>query len=314
MIVTHSRCRIITAAFLMLLLVSAVIGNAEQKATTPPDKQAEWAAQEKQLDQTAVVAASTISHLNIPYGANALQKLDVYAPSGVNNMPVVVFVHGGEWARHDKASVSFKPKFLNEHGIIFVSINYRLSPPAVHPDHVNDVAAAVAWLRSHIAEYGGSPDKIFLMGHSAGCHLVTLTGLDPRPLARFGLKPKDLRGVIAWSGGAYDLVQRAHDAGMYAPYIRKAFGDKEANWRDGSPVYHVTDTKPLPPFLFISVERNNPSHLASERLASLIREAGGKAESRLIENRNHLTAIHLLGAPDDTTGQILLDFVARNAK
>ena len=66
---------------------------------------------------------------------------------GVQNAPVVVFVHGGEWSRHDKAEVSYKPKFLNEHGIVLASINYRLSPPAKHPDHVEDVAAAVRWLR-----------------------------------------------------------------------------------------------------------------------------------------------------------------------
>ena len=267
--------------------------------------------QASQPAQTPVLADNTIAHLNISYGSEPLQKLDVYAPRGVSDSPVVIFVHGGEWAKRDKTDVSYKPKFLNENGIVFVSTNYRLSPPAVHPDHVNDVAAAIEWVHKHIAEYGGSPNKIVIMGHSAGCHLVTLVSLDPRPLSRAGMKPADLRGVVAWSGGSYDLVQMVGRGGMYAPYIRKAFGEQETTWRDASPVTHVNDAKPLPSFLFISVEPNNPSHVASERLASLIREAGGKADSRLIQNRTHFTANHLLGAPGDTTGQILLDFIAR---
>ena len=65
------------------------------------------------------------------------------------------------------------------------------------------------------------------MGHSAGCHLVTLLALDPRYLAGVGLRPGDLRGVVAWSGGAYDRVEKVKAGGMYPPYIRKAFGSQD---------------------------------------------------------------------------------------
>jgi acetyl esterase/lipase len=299
---------------LVLVMVWASGCATPLKQTAPPQRSATVAAPEQRPPQTAVLAAITVARFDIPYGSAPLQKLDVYAPSGVSGAPVVMFVHGGEWAKNDKSMVSYKPKFLNEHGIVFVSANYRLSPPAVHPDHVNDVAASVRWVYDHIAEYGGSPSKIFIMGHSAGCHLVTLAGLDPRPLAMVGLKPGDLSGVIAWSGGAYDLVQKVNDGGMYAGYIKKAFGDREAGWRDASPVNHAKDTTPLPPYLFVSYEASNPSHLASQRLASLIKEAGGRAETKLIENRTHFTANHLLGAPEDQTGRLLLDFIERNGR
>jgi arylformamidase len=294
------------ARILMLLTLFVVLGGTNIGHV--------FAGEEKpanQPAQTPVLADNTAAHLDLPYGQDPLQKLDVYAPRDASDAPVVIFVHGGEWTRHDKAMVSYKPKFLNQNGKIFVSINYRLSPPAVHPAHVNDVAAAVAWVRSHIAEYGGSPKKIVVMGHSAGCHLVTLLGLDPRPLASVGLKPSDISGIVAWSGGSYDLVQKVREGGMYAPYIRQAFGEQEAVWRDASPVTHAAIGRPLIPFLFISVERNNSSHVAAESLAALVRGAGGTAESLLIENRNHFTANHLIGAPDDTTGQVLLSFLTR---
>ena len=293
------------AAFTALALAVAHCEEASAPAKAP------GSAYSAKIDQSPIAAPNTLKHLDIPFGPAPLQKLDVYSPKGVSNAPVVIFVHGGEWAKNDKSMVSYKPKFFNENGIVFISTNYRLTPPDVHPAHVNDVADAVAWTHKHIAEYSGSPNKIFLMGHSAGCHLVTLVGLDPRPLARDGLKPSVLRGVVAWSGGAYDLVQKVHDAGMYADYIRKTFGDKESGWKDASPVYHVTDTRPLPPFLFISVEKGNRSQLAAERLANLIRGAGGKADTALLQDRNHMTAIHLIGAPGDTTGRILLDFINR---
>jgi acetyl esterase/lipase len=261
--------------------------------------------------QEAVLGKNTVAKLNVAYGDDEKQRLDVYSPKGVKDAPVVVFFHRGEWTRGDKSEVSYKPKFLNENGIVFVAANYRLSPAVAHPAHICDVADAVCWVHDHAAEIGASPQKMVIMGHSAGCHLVTLLALDPRYLAGDGLRPTDLRGVIAWSGGAYDLVAKVKAGGTYAPYIRQAFGNSEATWRDASPVAHVGDSQPLPPFLFVSVEKGNASNQAAENLAGLIRSAKGRADCRLLENRTHMTAIHLVGAPGDATGAILLDFVRR---
>src|SRR5262249_53427933 len=140
-------------------------------------------------DMTAIVAKGSRVHRDVAYveHAAAQQKLDIYAPPGGRQMPVVMFVHGGEWTKGDKSEVSYKPRLLNENGIIFVSINYRLSGVAKHPAQAEDVAAAVRWTRDHIADYDGDPARLFLMGHSAGCHLVTLVGLDRRPLDKVGM-------------------------------------------------------------------------------------------------------------------------------
>ncbi|MEZ5975203.1 MAG: alpha/beta hydrolase [Planctomycetota bacterium] len=126
----------------------------------------------------------------------------MYSPRDAHDAPVVVYVHRGEWIKGDKPEVSFKPKLLNESGTVLVSVNYRLSEEAQHPAQVDDVAAAVRWVYDHIADYGGSPERIVLMGHSAGCHIASMVGLDPRPLAKVGLTPGVLRGVVCWSGGA----------------------------------------------------------------------------------------------------------------
>src|SRR5580704_10634386 len=141
--------------------------------------------------QEAVLADNSVVKTDVAFGDDALQRLDVYAPRGVDHAPVVIFVHGGEWTRHDKAEVSYKPKFFNDHGVVFVSTNYRLSPAVAHPAHVSDVASAIRWVHDHAAEFGGDPHKLVVMGHSAGCHLVTLVALDPRYLAKAGLRPTD---------------------------------------------------------------------------------------------------------------------------
>jgi arylformamidase len=264
------------------------------------------------LDQSPVVAPGSRIVWDVPYvpDGDELQKLDIYAPRDAKGAPVVIFVHGGEWARHDKAQVSFKPKFLNGEGVVFVSVNYRLSPAARHPAQVDDVAAAVRWLREHVAEYGGDPHKLVLMGHSAGCHIVTLVGLDPRYLAKVGLAPTDLAGVVSWSGGAFDLVAKVNEGGMYAGYIRQNFGEEEAAWRDASPMRHVTDAKALPRFLFASAEEDKPaSKAASQEMVQLIQAAGSTARTVLLPGKNHSTANHELGQLGDETGSVLVGFV-----
>jgi len=175
---------------------------------------------------------------------------------------------------------------------------------------VDDVATAVKWVRDHVPEFGGDPKKIVLMGHSAGCHLVTLATLDPRILARVGMKPSDLAGVVSWSGGAFDLVDKVKSGGMYATYIRANFTDDESAWRDASPMNHIGDSKQLPPFLFASAEAGNAaSREAAEKMASLINAAGGHADTLLLKGKSHTNANHEVGMQGDETGPALLEFV-----
>jgi acetyl esterase/lipase len=261
--------------------------------------------------QTPVLAANTLLKRDISYGKADLQKLDLYAPKSVKNAPVLLFVHGGEWSRGSKLDISSKPKFFNEHGVIFVSTNYRLSPQDKHPAQVDDVAAAIGWVHSHIAEYGGDPSKIVIIGHSAGCHLVTYVALNPEPLANVGMKPSDLRGVVAWSGGMYDLVARANGAGMYPPYIKATFGEDAASQKAGSPLTYTGNAKSAPPFLIASVDddKSQSSREASKLMLDAINAAGGHATSALLIGKTHFTANHELGAEGDKTGPMLLDFI-----
>jgi arylformamidase len=264
----------------------------------------------------AIVSTGTETHKDLAFGPDALQKLDLYAPARAKKAPTVIFVHGGEWTKHDKKTVHYKPKAFNDMGVILVSTNYRLSPQSAHPAQVSDVAAAIAWVRNNVARYGGDPDNIFIMGHSAGCHLVTLVSLDPRYLQAVGMRPSNLRGVIAWSGGAYDLVglvKKSSNAGSYGGYILKVFGEKEEAWKDASPIAHVADSRALPAYLFASVVPG-ASYDISRKMTELINATGVTgATSVLLEGKTHQSASTELGAPGDQSFAIIRGFLAKNA-
>lgn len=299
---------------LVAFAAGACIGIAAAAAWSSAAKPSAVLAGETRPPRVPIVAVGSRIAWNIPFveGGGEQQTLDVYAPANAKDAAVVVYVHRGEWARGDKSEVSYKPKLLNENGVVFVSTNYRLSDVAPHPAQVDDVAAAVRWVRDHIAEYGGSPDRIVLMGHSAGCHIASMVGLDPRPLAKVGLAPSVLRGVVCWSGGAYDLPAKVAEGGMYKPYVEKNFGTDVAKLEDASPIRHVKEVVAGARFLFVSAGEGKPaSRELSERMAREIDAAGGRGRSVVLEGKTHFTADYDCGRPEDPsdTGKTLLEFV-----
>jgi acetyl esterase/lipase len=263
--------------------------------------------------QTPVVSERSIVHNDVPYGGpnEKLNTLDIYSPADVTKAPVMIFVHGGEWTRGDKANVSSKPKFFNDNGVVFVSVNYRLSPADKHPAQVDDVATAIAWVKKHIDQFGGDPSKIVIMGHSAGCHIVMLTALEGSSLAKVGLKASDLRGVVAWSGGMYDLVDRVKGEGMYPPFIKANFGEDEKSQRDASPMTYTKNAKNGPTYMVASTddEKSKTSREASLKFYEALQQAGGKVKTTVLVGKTHFTANHELGAEGDKTGPELLQFV-----
>jgi acetyl esterase/lipase len=152
-------------------------------------------------------------------------ELDVFSPEvklkGGKKSPVVVLVHGGAWMIGDKNLFGLYrgvARALARQGLVVVVPNYRLTPWVRHPEHVKDLASAFAWVRGHIADYGGDRDDIFLCGHSAGGHLVALLATDDRYLKdpALGLTDEDrqaIRGVIGVSG-VYNIPQSRDIAGV----------------------------------------------------------------------------------------------------
>lgn len=117
------------------------------------------------------------SRQTFDYGPN---KLDWYpAKNAPANAPVVVYVHGGAWALGNRGQVFGKPEHFTSNGYHFASVTYTLFPAANAQTQALQIGAALNWIHANASKLGADPDRIGLMGHSAGCHLsslATLTG------------------------------------------------------------------------------------------------------------------------------------------
>lgn len=120
---------------------------------------------------------------DLPYGSHARQCLDVYRPDGARNAPVVVFVHGGAFVRGAKdingAMYGNVLTWFARQGCVGVNVEYRLAPEAPHPQGALDVGGACEWVRRRIAEFGGDPGQLCLIGHSAGGTHAASFACDP---------------------------------------------------------------------------------------------------------------------------------------
>jgi arylformamidase len=139
---------------------------------------------------------------NIPYAdpADERQVLDVYAPPKAKNLPVVFWIHGGGWQTGDKSDVQIKPQAFMDKGFVFVSTNYRLLPNVDMATIVRDVAKSIHWVHDHIADYGGDPKRLLIMGHSAGAQLAALICTDDRYLKAEGLSLAITKGCVPVDG------------------------------------------------------------------------------------------------------------------
>lgn len=165
--------------------------------------------------------------------------LDVYAPPQVSHAPIVVFFYGGTWVRGERAWYRFVGTVLAAHGVITVIPDYRKYPQVTLDGFMQDAANAVAWAHAHATEIGGSPDDIFVMGHSAGGQIAALLATDPQWLAEHDMKPADLAGFIGLAG-CYDFVPvPPNDAIMLG-----VFGSTPEQQRRGQPVSYVRGEEP----------------------------------------------------------------------
>jgi acetyl esterase/lipase len=246
-------------------------------------------------------------HANVAYRVGPTadpvrHRLDVYVPKGQKGFPVLLFVHGGSWKSGNKNLYAALGHAFAKAGIGVVVTNYRLSPKVRHPAHAEDVAGAFAWAHKHIAKYGGRPDRIILIGHSAGGHLAALLALDPTYLKAEGLSPENVRGVVAISG-----VYRIRPG---ADLTKAAFDPDPELCERASPLSHVTG-KP-PPFLIAYADKDYEEfdEMAVELNAALEKI---KCPTTLVKvsHRNHVTEIITIINHDDPLHRAVREFVMK---
>ena len=222
---------------------------------------------------------------DIPYATrrNERQVLDVYSPPRAKDLPVVFWIHGGGWQAGDKTDVQIKPQAFMDKGFVFVSTNYRLLPNVDMGTIVRDIAKSIRWVHDHIAEYGGDPKRLLVMGHSAGAQLAALVCTDDRYLKAEGLSLAIIKGCVPVDGDTYDVPaiietaetrRRVHGLPQAKFGHREKFGNDPAKHRDFSAVTHVAKDKGIPPFLILHVAEHPDTTAQAQRLGDVLKDAG----------------------------------------
>lgn len=230
------------------------------------------------------------STVGIAYGDDPRQKLDVYMPhQPLPGAPVVVFFYGGSWNSGSRVDYRFVGEALASRGIVTVVADYRLYPQVRYPLFLQDGAQALAWTKTHIHEFSGNPQRLYLMGHSSGAYNAAMLALDGEWLAAVGMSPTDVQGWIGLAG-PYDFLP------IKNPEVRPVFF-----WPDSppqsQPINHVS--RGAPPALLIAANKDdlvNPTRNTSG-LASKLREAGVPVQDLYYARPSHITLVASLSRP-----------------
>lgn len=239
--------RAIPALFALLLLTGCQSMSADGLAvTTTTAATAPTGARpvDADLPETVAIGGGQMADIYDPAGRKSGLMALIANRSNAPKAPVVVYVHGGGWIKGERTKVYNLPAWAKARGYMLVSIDYRPVPRTNVDGQVADVARAIKWVRANIAKHGGDPNRIVIMGHSAGSHLVSMIGVK-----KLG---GSLRGVVANDVQAYDLeAYYAMRNNSMARVYRKTFGTSRANWKKWSPITYVPRGSGYPPFLIL---------------------------------------------------------------
>ena len=217
-------------------------------------------------------------HTDLVYGDAAANKLDLYLPRHPQHHPIVVFFHGGGWDSGDKASYKFVGAALADAGIIAVLPNYTLFPTARFPTYMQDAARAVAWTRAHASAWGGDPEQLYVVGHSAGAQIAVLLALDTEYLEQVGGTTQWLRGAVGLAG-PYDFLPFTES------YLNDLFGPP-ADFPRSQPINYVRpDAPPLLLMCGLQDHRINPRN--TRHLTAAMQAVGGQVSTRYFETAGH---------------------------
>lgn len=233
--------------------------------------------------------------------------LDIYHVRGKQNLPVLIFIHGGGWSKGNKDQYRALGKSFAGEGIITVIINYRLSPAVVHPEHARDCGAAFDWVCRNIERYGGDRKRIFISGHSAGGHLAALLATDDRYLKKYGYPLSAVAGVIPISG-VYIIGAPKISGEITGRMITEAFTANKEIWKDASPISHVRrDISPMAiiygekEYLFI---REN-----SRAFYNALKREEAPVRLREMEGKTHLSIIMDAMSSNGALHRYMVEFI-----
>lgn len=247
----------------------------------------------------------SVATRDLAYGPHALNRLDVLAPREPTEgrMPIVIFVHGGAFVRGDKGGDPIFDNVLDyftRHGMLGINVNYRLAPAFTYPAAADDLRNVLLWVREHAAEYGGDPDRVFMLGHSAGAvHVATYAFTESLQAEDDGLAGILLMSGIYGSRGGGDHVY---------------FGPDPAEVSKRTPLANV-DGRAVP--VFVIDAELDPLGTQREALGlidALCERDGRCPRHQQVAGHNHYSMTYHINTADDSIGAGMVDFVRQHSR
>lgn len=231
---------------------------------------------------------------NINYAGNTDVKnmLNIYHKKGdAQNQDVIVFIHGGSWSSGKKETYWWLGRNLAKKNIVAAIINYPLAPNATYKQMALASARAVKWVQDSIANYGGNPNRIFVMGHSAGGHLAELINLDPQYFKALGIT-NPIKGVILDDAFGLDMdeyLTKAEKDDVYTDFLR-TFSADQKEWQLGSPLSYVSNVS-NPHLIFYGTKTYPAIQIQSKRLNKELESLNVPVKLEIIEGKKHVGMI-----------------------
>ena len=245
---------------------------------------------------------------NLAYGPHERQQVDIHTATVRRSdrpMPVVVVFHGGGLIGGSRAATTNVADYFASLGYVGVNGGYRLAPESKWPEGARDVGAAVTWLKSHVAEYGGDPEQIFVMGLSTGAYHVATYVFRPELLLPGTARPA---GAILLSGPySFDFTSPSKGELAY-------FGEDPKRWPEMVVPGHVTRADV--PVLFTTAEWDNARYLWPQAAVyrELVEKHGARPRYKQSPGHNHSSQLLSVGTADTTVSRELVDFIERTVK
>ena len=215
----------------------------------------------KKITDVSYLKSSEVSTSDNP-------KLNVFVPrkSIVDKVPVLIFIHGGNWNSGRKGIYDLLGRNFASKGIITVIPGYTLSPNANYDLMAEQLAEAIKWVKNNIDKYGGDPNQIFVSGHSAGGHLGALAVMNPK----YNIDPKSISGIILNDAAGLDMNHylEGNPPTDKDNYLATWTSNPE-KWKEASPIYFLN--KNTPPFLiYVGDKTYNSIKVANSRFVSAL--------------------------------------------
>lgn len=242
------------------------------------------------------------------YGFLKAQKLDIYKPQLVKtDTPVIIYAHGGGWHTGSKKNVGYKAKAFTKEGYVFVSVEYPLLPNSTVELQAKSIAQAISFLK----EKSASKAPLYLMGHSAGAHLIALVATDPKYLSEFNLTPDDISAVIHVDGAALNLPDKVTEKRSVKKQdiYDKTFGTDEKRWEELSPYHNLKKHSKAPPFLLLTADQHKKSISDAAMFSKLLKSKNIPYQNTMIDNRTHSSINKKFGESSDKAFQVTIDFI-----